>query len=278
MRWPVTSSAGNRLRIGAPESIAPMLLSGHDGFSTSSDGSVAAVPQYDRGALVVHRPRTSSDPPPRTVHVGPQPDVRWVHVSPDGRWVVTGSHGSFTTVRYKVWDTDTGRLVANLPHPEVSEFHGFSADGRWIYVSGKENQRLEVASLIKAPRMPDDQAPLLGTAPRKGWLSEKARVGGAFTADGQLAAFGGEGGSIQLVLTDKDEEVARLFSPEVGRLFPGRFSQDGSLLLAVGEESRASTSSISNGFAPNWPTWGSIGTSQPARSNRQSRSSLSRSK
>src|SRR5262249_9166882 len=161
--------------------------------------------------------------PLRTVRVGPQTDVRWVHVSPDGRWLITGSHGTWSKVRYKVWNTETGRLVANLPDTEVAQLHGFSPDGRWIYVSGKENRRLEMESLVKGPVVEDDQAPVAHERVIAGWLSEKTRVGGTFTPEGQLAAFGQGDGSIQLVLTEKDEEVARLYSPEVGRIFPSRF-------------------------------------------------------
>jgi serine/threonine protein kinase/WD40 repeat protein/tetratricopeptide (TPR) repeat protein len=239
VRWPVESRAGGRLRIGSPEAIAPLELDGYDGFSTSADGRVAAAPLYDLGARVVHTRRGGDEPARRVVRVGPQPDVRWVFVSPDGRWVVTGSHHRYTTARYKVWDADNGRLVANLPHPEIGECHGFSPDGRWLYVSGKENQRLEVASLVKGPLLEDGPADGAGIDVRRGgWLSERARVGGAFSPDNRFAAFGREDGSIQVVLAEKDEEAARLYSPEVGRIFPSRFSKDGALLLAVGEESK----------------------------------------
>jgi serine/threonine protein kinase/WD40 repeat protein len=235
LRWPVHSADGSPHRwcIGPPEWVADLFLNGHDGFSASADGGVVAVPLYSQGALVVHR-----GPPRRTLRLGPQYDVRWVFVSPDGRWVVTGSHQlDDSGVRYKVWDADTGRLVANLPIAEVGSFHGCSPDSRWLYVSGKESRRLDVASLAAAPPQPvapaaDRDLPLWENA----WRSEPMRVGGTFSPDHLLAAFGDLDGSIQLVLVEKDEEVARLVSPEVGRIFPRSFSPDGALLLAAGEE------------------------------------------
>jgi hypothetical protein len=225
-----------RLRLGPPEWVADVLNNGHDGFSVSADGRVVAVPLYNRGALVVYR-----GPPRRTLLLGPQYDVRWVFVSPDGRWVVTGSHWSDRSgVRYKLWDAGSGRLVASLPDQEVSEFHGFSPDSRWLYVSGKENRRLEVASLAASPLKPEAPAPVPAAAPwRENWRSERMRVGGAFSPDNRLAAFGSNDGSIPLVLAAKDQEIARLYSPEVGRIYPSRFSPDGSLLLASGEETGA---------------------------------------
>jgi serine/threonine protein kinase/WD40 repeat protein/tetratricopeptide (TPR) repeat protein len=237
LRWPVRPYANSpfHLHLGPPEWVGNLQLNGSDGFSASADdGRVAVVPLYSQGALVVHR-----GPPRRTLRLGPQFDVRWVFVSPDGRWVVTGSHHlDESGVKYKVWDADTGRLVANLPYAEVSRFHGFSPDSRWLYVSGKENRRLEVASLVKTPPQPvaPDESHDSPTW-QKGWQTEPMRVGGTFSPDNRLAAFGGGDGSIQLVLAETDQEIARLFSPEVGRIFPSCFSPDGALLLGAGEES-----------------------------------------
>jgi eukaryotic-like serine/threonine-protein kinase len=238
VRWPVAPVAGtpSRLRIGPPEWVADVLLNGHDGFTLSASGQVAVVPLYNQGALVVH-----CDTPRRTLRIGPQYDVRHVWVSPDGRWVVTGSHWrDDSRVYYKIWKADTGKLVANLPFPDVSECYGFSPDSRWLYVSGKQGGRLEVASLAANPAPPAAPAVAPGPPPwQEGWRSEKIRLGGTFSPDNRLAAFGREDGSIQLVLSETDQEIARLPSPEVGRISASGFSPDGSLLLASGEETGA---------------------------------------
>jgi WD40 repeat protein/tetratricopeptide (TPR) repeat protein len=239
LRWPVQAVPGQpgRLRIGPPEWIANALNNGHDGFATSPDGRVAVVPLYSEGALVVQR-----GPPRTALRLGPQPDVRFQVVSPDGRWVITGSHWPNLAggVKWKLWAADTGRLVANLPESEVKAVHGFSPDGRWLYVDGKQDRRLEVASLAAMSVEPTPLGAAPPATPRwpEQWRSEPMRQGGTFSPDGALAAFGQSDGSIQLVLPDRaDEEIARLPSPEVGRITPGGFSPDGALLLARGHES-----------------------------------------
>jgi tetratricopeptide (TPR) repeat protein len=225
-------AAPGRLRVGPPEWVSDLLLNGHDGFSVSGDGRVVLVPLYSRGGRVIHR-----GPVRRTVRLGPQHDVRYGHISPDGRRLATCSHGlDDSGVRWKVWDTATGRLLANLPYPEVESVQGFSADGRWLYVSGKEDRRLEVASLTAPPGGPVAPPAAPGRAPwREGWRSERARLGGVFSPDNRLAAFGSDAGTVQLVLTRTDQEVAQLSSPEPGRFSPWGFSPDGTLLLAVGQ-------------------------------------------
>ena len=235
VRWPVRRVPGapSRLRIGPPEWVANLLQNGWDGFAVSADGRVASVPLYSEGTLVIHR-----GPPRRTLRLGPQYDVRHESLSPDGRWVVTATHwDDLSGVRYKVWDAGTGRLVANFPQSEIWGFDGFSPASRWLYISGKEGRRLEVASLIRAPLQP---AAVAGAPARpagqEGWRSERMRLGGTFSPDNRLAAFGRDDGSIQLVLAEKNEEIALLPSPEVGRITPSSFSPDGTLLLARGQE------------------------------------------
>jgi hypothetical protein len=179
-------------------------------------------------------------PPRRTLRLGPQYDVRRVPVSPDGRWVVTGSHWPDDSgVKYKVWQADTGRLVANLPTSEVTSFAGFSPDSRWLYVSGKEYRRLEIASLTRTPLQPAAPAAPDRPAWQEGWRSERIRTRGHFSPDNRLAAFGSNEGSIRLVLVETDEEIAQLPAPEVGHLGPSGFSPDGTLLMARGQETGA---------------------------------------
>jgi serine/threonine protein kinase/tetratricopeptide (TPR) repeat protein len=232
LRWPVQSSAGaaHRLSIGPPEWIAniPEWLKG----CFSADGRVAAVPLHNAGALVVHRGMSR-----RVLRLGPQYDVRAGRVSPDGRWVITGSFfldGS--RVRWKVWEADTGKLVANLPYPDVTEHLGFSPDSRWLYVTGKEDRRLDLASLAAVPV----QAPSAIPADRSLWLerwkSESMKLEGAFSPDNRVRAYGTDTGIIHLVSAETDQEIARLPSPEVGTIRDPAFSADGSRLLARGHE------------------------------------------
>jgi serine/threonine protein kinase/WD40 repeat protein/tetratricopeptide (TPR) repeat protein len=233
VRWPVRPVSGSpsRWRIGLPEWVANLLRQVDTGFSVSADGQVAAVPLYSQGTLVIHR-----GPTRRTFRLGPQYDVRGVWVSPDGRLVVTKSHWEDGSgVREKLWDAETGKLVTNLPS-DIS-FQGFSPDSRWLYVSGKDTLRLEIASLAATPVKPT--APDAARRPepwQKGWRSEKVRLGGVSSPDNRLWAYGTNEGSIRLVFPDTDQEIARLVSPEPGGLGPSRFSPDGTLLLATGAE------------------------------------------
>jgi tetratricopeptide (TPR) repeat protein len=164
--------------------------------------------------------------------------VRGTRVSPDGRWVVTGSYfldGS--GVKWKIWEADTGKLVANLPYPDVDGCSGFSPDSRWLYVSGKEDRRLEVASLAAVP-VQAGTAPTLGSPRWQGqWKSESVKLEGAFSPDNRVRAYGTHQGVVHLVSPESDQEIARLPTPEVGRVDSPAFSGDGSRLLIRGYES-----------------------------------------
>jgi WD40 repeat protein/tetratricopeptide (TPR) repeat protein len=231
LRWPVRSSAGaaHRLRIGPPERVANMPEWAIGGFS--ADGRVAAVP-YNSGALVVHRGASR-----RSLRLGPQYDVRRAWVSPNGRWVVTGSHWlDESGVTVKVWEAETGKLVASLPHPDVAGCLGFSHDSRWLYVSGKPDRRLELESLTVTPVQGAASA-TPGPPPWQGERrSESVKLGGAPSPDGRIIAYGTDVGIIQLVSSETGQEIARLPSPEIGRIQAPVFSTDGSRLLARGHE------------------------------------------
>jgi serine/threonine protein kinase/WD40 repeat protein/tetratricopeptide (TPR) repeat protein len=234
LRWPVGSEPGSssRWRMGPPEWIANR--SDWSEASVSRDGQAAAIP-VGSGAALVHR-----GPPGRVLQLGPQYDTRHAYVSPDGRWLITQSWWvDESGVTYKLWSTDTGRLVANLPI-EWGAFQGFSADSRWLFIGGHDPHRLEIASLAKTPVQPvNPDTPNVPPPSPEGWRSERARVGGVFAPNGDLAAFGSDQGHVTLVRVESDDEIAQLPSPEGGRLKPTTFSPDGALLLATGEETGA---------------------------------------
>jgi serine/threonine protein kinase/WD40 repeat protein/Flp pilus assembly protein TadD len=229
VRWPVQSSAGpaNQLRIGPPEWVANSRSPGW----FSADGRVVATPS-SWGALVVHRGVSR-----RILPLGPQYDVRWTPVSPDGRWVVTVSHWrDGSGVKAKVWEADTGKLVATLPYPDVTGCSGFSPDSRWLYVTGKEDRRIEIASLAATPIRTADSSTPGPPAWQREWKSESVKLGGAFSPGGRLRAVGTDVGVIRLISSETEQEIARLPSPEVGRVMDPAFSADGSRLLARGDE------------------------------------------
>jgi serine/threonine protein kinase/WD40 repeat protein/tetratricopeptide (TPR) repeat protein len=232
IRWPVQLSADptHPLRIGPPEWVAN--FRGSTGCSFSAEGRVAVIPWYTC-ALVVHRGVSR-----RVLRLGPQYDVRGTCVSPDGRWVVTGSHWyDGSDVRWKLWEADTGKLVANLPYPDVAGCLGFSPDSRWLYVSGKEDRRLQVASLAAASVQAGNSL-TPGLPPGQGqWKSESVKLQGAFSPDNRVRAYGTHQGVVHLVSPETDQEIARLPTPEVGLVLYPAFSSDGSRLLVRGHES-----------------------------------------
>jgi WD40 repeat protein len=236
LRWPVKPSADFawKLRIGPPEWVANQAPAGVQWGSFSTDGRVAVLPLYSDGALVVHR-----GPPRRPLRLGPQYDVRYAFVSPDGRWVATGGHWvDGSGVKVKIWEADTGKLVANFPYPEVNVFSGFTPDSSGFYLSGTVSRRVDLASIRSAPLRPAEAA---STPPawQERWRTSPAPLGGVFHPDQRLRAISSDEGVIRLMKPNKDEEIARLPAPEVARFSPSTFSHDGTLLLARGGESGA---------------------------------------
>jgi serine/threonine protein kinase/WD40 repeat protein/tetratricopeptide (TPR) repeat protein len=235
LRWPVSvsSSSSGSFRVGPPEWIATRAA----GFECAADGQVVAVPLFNDGALLIHR-----GPPRSTFRLGPQYDVRHAQVSPDGRWVATRSHWiDRSGIRYKLWETNTGRLVADLPYAEVQEINGFTPDGLWLYYSdGKQRKLLEMASLAPGNAHRAD----VGTATRQP-REEGSRIvltpWGDLCLEGSLWMDTNKDGTTSLVAPETGKEVARLPCEESDASWSHwrLFSPDGAHLLSIGAESGA---------------------------------------
>jgi WD40 repeat protein len=180
---------------------------------SSTDGQTIAIPNYSRGAVVVHRGL-----PARTVRLQPHQDVRFCAVSPDGHWVATGSHGTIEGVGAKVWDAATGELAKEFRVPGGCEVT-FSPDGRWLLTTSGGCRLWEVGSWTEGPKV--------------------GGASGCFSPDGQILAVEDSAGAIRLVRPESGGELARLEAPEQTRLIPRCFTPDGTRLIAVGSETRA---------------------------------------
>jgi serine/threonine protein kinase/WD40 repeat protein/Tfp pilus assembly protein PilF len=218
LRWPVRADPGGsgQFRVGPPELLAPgRRVSEASGCASSADGQTLALPDFNLGALVLHR-----GPPLRTVPLQPQLDVRHCAVSPDGGWVVTGGPGNQDASGAKVWEAASGREVAKLPVPMVFAV-AFSPDGRWLLTTGGGCRLWEVGSWKEVPNI--------------------GGGGGCFSPDGRLLAVEdtGSAGVIRLVRTESGVDLARLEAPEQTRLLPRCFTPDGTQLIAVGVDTLA---------------------------------------
>jgi serine/threonine protein kinase/WD40 repeat protein/tetratricopeptide (TPR) repeat protein len=212
-RWPVRADPAKpwHYRFGPPERLLQM--SSNDHWGTSADGRIIAIPNYKRGAVVVHR-----GPPAPMVRLQPQQDVRNCAVSPDGHWVATGSHGNTDGLGAKVWEAATGQPVKELPVPGLCMV-AFSSDGRWLLTNGGGCRLWEAGS----------------------W-NEGRKIGGAngcFSPDSRLLAVEDSAGAIRLVRPDSGADMARLEAPEQTCLMPRCFTPDGTRLIAVGVDTQA---------------------------------------
>jgi serine/threonine protein kinase/WD40 repeat protein len=212
LRWPMCADAREpaRYRLGPPEQLLPVQGAG---IPSTADGRTIAIPDHDRGALVVHRGL-----PARTLRLQPQQNVRHCAVSRDGHWVATGSHTNTDRLGAKVWDAVTGKLARAFRVPGLCDVK-FSPDGRWLLTTSGGCRLWEVGSWKEGPK-----------------------VGGAtgcFSSDGQILAVEDSPGAIRLVRPESGRELARLEAPEQTRLIPDCFTTDGTRLIAVGLDTRA---------------------------------------
>jgi WD40 repeat protein len=214
-RWPVrTDPATGLCRFGP----AQLLLDSkrQDGHASSDDGRVVAIPNYEKGALLLRR-----DQPGPPTALAPQEDVRFCSVSPDGRWVATGNHWNTKGIGAKIWDADDGRLVKDLPSSGSCGVR-FSPDGKWLVAATEGRCRLLAV----------------------GTWEEKLNLGRdswscVFSPDGRMLALAGEPGVIHLVELVSGQEYVRIDAPEQTRLNLVAFTRDGAQLIALGSESQA---------------------------------------
>ncbi len=226
LRWPAQQTEGLpcRLRIGPPEWVANKPTNVDTTARISPGGRTVAVPLRSDGTMLIHR-----DWPRRELRLGPQYDVRHVFFSPDGRWVLTASHGFEGPLHgatwTKLWDADTGKLVANLSDKfRYDSLLGPSARGNWLYyAAGNDVKRVEFASLAETA----------GTSNE----SQIVPFTGIFSPNQSIRAVGSNDGTIRLMAADGDREIACLLTPEPGPILPCAFAVDETMLLANGKES-----------------------------------------
>ncbi len=197
-------------RLGPPQRLLRTMVTDRLGVDAASH--IFAIPNYQRGAI-----RWSSDEPNRFVPLQPQQDVRCCAVSPDGRWIATGSHECTDGFGVKIWDAATGVLIKALQTPAGSV--QFSPDGRWLHTtSGGKGILWEVGSWQEAKTIGGNTA--------------------QFSPDGRLLAVEADGGAVRLVEADSGRELVRLEGPDHNRVFPSRFSPDGTKLVTYGIDQR----------------------------------------
>jgi serine/threonine protein kinase/WD40 repeat protein len=213
LRWPVRSQpATGQWHYGPPRVIAPIRRWNWDAHGSSADCQVLAIPDKDKGAIVVHR-KTH-----QVVHTGEQRDVRYCAVSPDGEWVATGSHWLDDKAGAKVWHARTGEPAADLP--VGSGRVGFSPkNGKWL-ATGNGGVRLwEVGTWRPGPVVGSPVSSVF-----------------AFDPTGRLLAVNDDPGIVRLVIAESGKELLRLTAPVEGKLEPCCFTPDGCKLITFGHD------------------------------------------
>ena len=231
-RWVLKTDPtdARRMQVGPPEQliarnqfeehVADISFGGMESWSASKNGSVIAMPEYSRGAHLFVAPTAVARREARPKYVERQlvttTDVRYCAVSPDGQWVVTGSHLMPGSV--SVWDVGSGR-----PARELLSDRGvplFSPDGHWLAVVSNDSPtggRLwKTGSWTPGP------------------ILELGHL--AFSPDSQLMAVTTGLSTLQLLVPDTGEEVARMIIADPTRLKPECFTPDGNQLVAFGLE------------------------------------------
>ncbi len=225
LSWPVRfDSASGRRSYGPPKALT--VRTRPEGHGASSDGRVLAILSGNPAACVLHRERLAGSilkdtQDQRLVRLGSQEDVRHCAVSPDGAWVATGTHHLSAGAGAKVWNTQTGDHVADLPVAGLCQV-GFSPDGKWLATTGGGLRLWHVGSWEPGPT-----------------LSSSIRAYFAFSPDSSVVAVEDDPGIVRLMAADTGRELARLMAPVECRLLPRCFTPDGRQLIVFGNDFQA---------------------------------------
>jgi WD40 repeat protein len=212
LRWPVAGDpATHRRRYGPPQRLYQPVPGNLHG--TSTDCRVLAIPNLNRGAIVLHRDEN------RTVLLGPQEDVRNCAVSPDGAWVASGSHSLHEGGGAKVWRARTGAHERDLPAAGMCPVAFSPPDGKRLATGGGGVRLWEVGTWRPGPVV---------SGPNHHWF--------AFAGDGRLLAVQDDPGIVRLVVPETGKELARLTAPVDTQLSPRCFTPDGTQLITRGAD------------------------------------------
>ncbi len=187
-----------------------------DGFQLSTDAAGTRLAVVVRFGHVVVWPMPGHPGLPVDLRFHPQ--VSSASVSPDGKYVATGtSRGQGV----KVWDTETGRLVTDLPAKESAGV-GFTPDGTRLLV-------MESEGVYRSHRVGGWQPEWERREPDTGFLRS---LRAAFHPSGRIMAQAKDRVSVRLVDLETGYELAVLPVPESQNLSAYQFSPNGRYLAA----------------------------------------------
>ncbi len=138
-KWPLQYLSGGCVRLGPAEPLA--LIGQGEGYrynrlAASASGRLLGATVQSQGRTALLDP----DRPWRQTWLAPHPYLHDLAVSPDGRWAATTDLGPTPRRQLKVWETATGRLLAQAPVVRYAHVT-FSPNGRWLGVGNASGYR-----------------------------------------------------------------------------------------------------------------------------------------
>jgi serine/threonine protein kinase/WD40 repeat protein len=205
-RWPIRAEGcpAGFLRLGPPQRL-PGFGAGQ-GLARSANGRVFACAQRG-GARVWH-----ADRPNDLIWLGPHEQIQYVAVSPDGRWTATGTQEG---LQVKIWESQTGRLVKELPLGATSRV-AFSPDGQWLATDCAGRRLWRTETWEEKPLPPGE-----------------AQYRPTFSPDGGLMATETFQGVVVLSEVATGREIARLEDPNQDRVQWSAFLPDSARLVTI---------------------------------------------